>query len=124
MNPVTVAGYVVLGGIAGILSGLVGIGGGIIIVPALVFFFGFTQHQAQGTTLGTLLLPVGLLAVQQYYKRGQVDLAAAAGIALGFFAGGFWGGKLSGLVSQIWLARGFGLFMIVAGLRLLLAGFR
>lgn len=124
MSPGHWIGLITLGALTGVLSGLVGIGGGIVMVPALVFIFGFTQHEAQGTTLGAMLLPVGLLAVHQYYKRGQVDLAAAVLISAGFFIGGFWGGKLAGLVSKVWLARGFGMFMIFAGLRLVLAGFR
>ena len=64
---------------AGVLSGLVGVGGGLIIVPALVFFLGYTQHQAQGTSLGLLLLPVGILAVMNYYNKGQIDVKVVAG---------------------------------------------
>ena len=74
MNTETVLLLLAIGVAAGILSGLVGVGGGLIIVPALIFFLGFTQHQAQGTSLGLLLLPVGILAVMNYYNKGQIDI--------------------------------------------------
>ena len=85
--------YVILGLLAGILSGLIGIGGGIIIVPALVLIFGLTQQQAQGTTLAIMIPPVGLLAAWSYYTRGLVDLKIAAFIVIGFFIGGLIGAK-------------------------------
>ncbi len=69
---------------AGILSGLIGIGGGIIIVPSLIFFLGFSQKMAQGTSLGILLLPIGILAVLQFYKAGYVDVKTVWLVALGF----------------------------------------
>ena len=76
---------------AGVLSGLVGVGGGLIIVPALIFFLGYTQHQAQGTSLGLLLLPVGILAVMNYYNKGQIDVKVVAGnehrLCIGWLAG-------------------------------------
>jgi uncharacterized membrane protein YfcA len=78
---------------AGILSGLVGVGGGIIVVPALVFFLGFTQQQAQGTSLGLLLLPVGILAVLNYYKQGHIDIRVVGIMALAFVVGGWLGSK-------------------------------
>jgi uncharacterized protein len=68
--------YVILGLAAGIFSGLIGIGGGIIIIPALVFLFGFSQHQAQGTTLALLVPPIGLLAAWMYYTQGYVNMQA------------------------------------------------
>ena len=88
-------GFVILGICAGILSGLVGIGGGIIIVPALVFFYGFTQQMAQGTTLVTMIPPIGILAAYVYYQNGQVDIKTSIFIALGFIAGGFIGAKVA-----------------------------
>jgi len=72
------AGYLLLGLAAGILSGFIGIGGGVLIVPALVFIFGFSQQQAQGTTLAMLVPPVGILAAWTYYKHGFVDIRVAA----------------------------------------------
>jgi uncharacterized protein len=84
---------VIIGLSAGILSGLVGVGGGIIVVPALVFFLGFTQQQAQGTSLGLLLLPVGILAVLNYYKQGHIDIRVVGIMALAFVVGGWLGSK-------------------------------
>ena len=81
------APYILLGLVAGVLSGLIGIGGGIIIVPALVLLFGMTQHNAQGTTLALLIPPIGILAAWTYYKAGYVDIRVAALVAFGFFAG-------------------------------------
>jgi len=87
--------YVLLGVAAGILSGLIGIGGGIIIIPALVFIAGMSQHVAQGTTLALMVPPIGLLAAWAYYRAGYVDLKVAALICAGFFVGGFLGAKLA-----------------------------
>ena len=84
---------VIIGLTAGILSGLVGVGGGIIVVPALVFFLGFTQPQAQGTSLGLLLLPVGILAVLNYYKQGHIDMRVIGIMAIAFVIGGWLGSK-------------------------------
>src|ERR1043166_2056883 len=98
-TPMTVQVIVILsiiGFLAGVLSGLVGVGGGIIIVPALVFFMGFTQQQAQGTSLGLLLLPVGILAVINYYNKGYIDLKVVGIMSIAFVAGGWLGRKLGG----------------------------
>jgi len=84
---------VLIGLAAGVLSGLVGVGGGIIVVPALVFFLGFTQQQAQGTSLGLLLLPVGILAVLNYYKQGHIDIRVIGIMAIAFVVGGWLGSK-------------------------------
>ena len=84
---------IIIGLAAGILSGLVGVGGGIIVVPALVFFLGFTQQQAQGTSLGLLLLPVGILAVINYYNKGQIDIKVVVIMAVSFVIGGWLGSK-------------------------------
>jgi len=77
------------------LSGLVGLGGGVIIVPALVYILGFSQHQATGTSLGILLLPAGIFAVMSYYKRGYIDVKVVLLIFTGFLVGGYLGSKLS-----------------------------
>lgn len=81
--------YLFLGLVAGVFSGLIGVGGGIIIVPALILLFGMCQHQAQGTTLALLVPPIGLLAAWTYYKQGYVDLRIATFICIGFFLRGF-----------------------------------
>ena len=86
---------VIIGLVSGALSGLIGVGGGIIIVPALVFFLSFTQKEAQGTSLGILLLPVGILGAFQYYKEGQIDLRVVLIVSLGFLVGNYFGSKLS-----------------------------
>ena len=86
---------VLIGLFAGMLSGLIGVGGGIIVVPALVFFLGFSQHEAQGTSLGLLLLPVGILAVANYYKQGYIDVKVVAIMCLAFVVGGWLGSKIS-----------------------------
>src|SRR3954468_2156170 len=99
-KPITMSTQIVIilsliGLIAGMLSGLVGVGGGIIIVPALIFFLGFSQFEAQGTSLGLLLLPVGILAVLNFYKAGYIDLRVVAIMCLAFVAGGYLGSKLA-----------------------------
>ena len=83
MNLQTILILVLVGIAAGILGGLVGVGGGIIIVPSLVYFLSFSQKSAQGTSLGLLLLPVGILGVLQYYKQGHVDFKIVGLIAIG-----------------------------------------
>ena len=93
MNPAYIFGGLVLGLAAGVLSGIIGIGGGILLIPALVYAFGMTQLKAQGTSLAVLLLPVGILAVIPYYRDGQIDLRLAALIAVGFAFGGWFGGS-------------------------------
>ncbi len=112
--------YAILGLIAGIFSGVVGVGGGMILVPALVFIFKMSQHQAQGTTLALMIPPIGLLAVLDYYKHGYVDIKAAAFICLGFFIGGFFGAKIANHISNEMLSKIFGLSMVVLGLKMIL----
>ncbi|MDP2980697.1 MAG: sulfite exporter TauE/SafE family protein [Candidatus Omnitrophota bacterium] len=82
---------ILIGLAAGVSSGFFGIGGAVILIPALVYVFKFSQHLAQGTALAALLLPVGILAVIKYYKSGDVNIKAALFIALGFIVGGFIG---------------------------------
>jgi len=108
--------YLLIGLSAGVLSGLIGIGGGTIIVPALIFLFGLTQHQAQGTTLALLIPPIGLLAAWTYYKNGYVNLTIAVFICLGFFIGGLAGAKLAvGLSNEI-LKKVFGFVLLLISL--------
>lgn len=87
--------YVILGLTAGTFSGVVGLGGGVIIVPALVFLFGLSQIQAQGTTLALMVPPIGILAAYAYYQQGYVDLKIAALVCLGFIFGGWIGAKIA-----------------------------
>jgi uncharacterized membrane protein YfcA len=103
---------------AGLLSGLVGIGGGIIIVPVLVYFLGFTQQQAQGTTLFMFLFPIGILGVMNYYKAGAIDWKVAAIIAATFFVGSFFGSKLAISMDQATVKKIFGLIIIALGIKM------
>jgi len=112
--------YLLLGVGAGVLSGIVGIGGGIIIVPALVFFFRMTQHRAQGTSLAALLAPIGVLAFWQYYKAGDVDVTAAIVIAAGFLVGGYFGGVGAQHIPEVALRRVFGVLLLIVSGKLLL----
>jgi uncharacterized membrane protein YfcA len=113
--------YLLLGLVAGIFSGLIGIGGGTIIVPALVFLFGLSQHQAQGTTLALLVPPIGFLAAWTYYKQGYVDLRIASLICIGFFFGGLLGAKLSTGLSNVVLERIFGVALLLIALKMIFA---
>ena len=119
MDMTTIVQLVVIGVLAGILSGFVGVGGGIIIVPALVWLLGFNQHHAQGTSLAVLLLPVGIFAVMNYYRAGQLDWKVALIIAAGFVAGSFFGSKLSLSLPPATVKKVFGGVMIVAALKLI-----
>jgi uncharacterized membrane protein YfcA len=109
----------VIGFFAGILSGLVGVGGGLIVVPALVFFLGFTQHQAQGTSLGLLMLPVGFLAVLNYYQKGNVDFKIVGILAIAFVLGGWLGSKLALRLSQDTVRKIFSVFLFYTAFKLL-----
>jgi uncharacterized membrane protein YfcA len=110
---------IVIGLFAGMLSGLVGVGGGIIIVPALVFFLAFTQKEAQGTSLGILLLPVGILGVVQYYKQGFVDVRVVALVSVGFLLGAYFGSKFSLVLPEQTLKKIFAILMILIAIKIL-----
>lgn len=109
---------IMIGLVAGTLSGLLGIGGGIIIVPALIYIFGMNQHLAQGTTLALMVPPIGLLAAWTYYKEGYVDLKIAALICLGFFIGGLIGASLSLEISETILKRSFGIVFLTIAVKM------
>src|ERR1700757_2542277 len=109
----------IVGLAAGFLSGMAGVGGGIIIVPALVFFLGFNQHLAQGTTLFMFLFPIGILGVLNYYKAGHVDWKAALFICTTFIAGSYFGSKLAVSIDQVTVKRIFGALIIVMGAKML-----
>lgn len=106
---------------AGILSGLLGLGGGILIVPCLVFLLGMPQHMAQGTTLALMIPPIGLLAAWTYYKHGSVDIKVAAVICLGFFFGGLFGAKFATLINATLLKKLFGAALLVVALKMILS---
>ncbi|MBN2510221.1 MAG: sulfite exporter TauE/SafE family protein [Spirochaetales bacterium] len=112
--------YLLLGLFAGTASGLIGIGGGIIIVPALVILFGMTQHQAQGTTLALMVPPIGLLAAYTYWKAGYVNVKIAAFVCLGFFLGGLIGSKFAVGIPESLLQKIFGGIMIGIGMYMII----
>lgn len=119
MNAETIVLLVVIGLVAGTMSGLVGVGGGIIIVPALVLFMGFTQHAAQGTSLGLLLLPVGILAVLNYHKAGHIDFKVVAIMCIAFVVGGWLGSKLALSLSQETVRKIFAVVLFYTAFRML-----
>ena len=112
--------YILIGIIAGTLGGFLGLGGGVIIIPALIYLFKFSQHQAQGTAIATLLPPIGLLAAFKYYKSGNVNIPIAIFIALGFFIGGYIGASIANILPEEKLRFFFGLFLLALSLHLLL----
>ena len=112
-------GGLILGVLVGIVSGMVGIGGGALIIPALVFGFGMSQHKAQGTSLAIMLLPTGALAFWKYWQSGEVDIRFAILISLGFLLGGWLGGSWAIHLSDVALRRGFALLLIVVAIRML-----
>lgn len=109
----------ILGLLAGIISGMTGIGGGIIVLPALIVFLGFSQHQAQGTTLALLVLPIDILAAWTYYKQGYVDIKVAALICLGFVLGGWLGAKIGTNLPNGVLTKIFAFLLIISAVRVL-----
>ena len=111
--------YVVLGLLAGILSGLIGIGGGVMIVPSLIFWFGFSQLEAQGTTLGLLVPPIGILAAWTYYQQGYVNLRVAALICLGFVLGGLLGAKVAVVLPSEILEKIFGVALLLISIKMI-----
>jgi uncharacterized membrane protein YfcA len=108
-----------LGLVAGVVSGLFGVGGAIVIIPGLVILAKMPQHTAHGTSLAALLLPVGLLGALEYYKRGQVNIAYAAVIAVGLLIGAYFGARLAGSISDVMLRKAFGVFLLLVSVKLL-----
>ena len=106
--------------LVGILSGMVGVGGGIVLVPILVIFFGFSQHMAQGTSTAMLLPPIGILAAWTYYKNDMVNVRAAVLLCAGFVLGGLFGAKLAVALPQETLRRSFGVVLLGISLKLIL----
>lgn len=109
---------IMVGVAAGLLSGLVGVGGGIVIVPALVYFLSFTQKTAQGTSLGLIMLPVGILGVLQYYKQGHVDFRVVGILAIGFLAGSYFGSRISLSMSQESVKKVFAVLMMIIAVKM------
>ncbi|GAA4460650.1 sulfite exporter TauE/SafE family protein [Nemorincola caseinilytica] len=119
MSIATIAGLLVIGLAAGMLSGMVGIGGGMVIVPSLVFFMAFSQKMAQGTSLTLLMMPVGILGVINYYKAGFVDVRTAAMLGVAFIAGSFLGSKVALGMPEATLKKVFGGFLLLVSIKYL-----
>jgi uncharacterized membrane protein YfcA len=116
----TIVGYLLIGFGAGIFGGLLGLGGGVVVVVALVYLLGFSQHLAQGTSLAMLIPPIGILAVWTYYKQGYVDVRVAGFLCLGFILGGLLGAKVAvGLPREI-LSKVFGVALLVIAVKMIL----
>lgn len=111
--------YILFGLAAGTLSGIFGIGGGTILIPALVFLCGLTQHQAQGTTLAAMIPPIGLLAAIRYYQAGNVKVGIAVFICIGFFVGGLLGANVAHAASDPLLKKLFGAFLFIVSMTMI-----
>jgi len=111
---------IIAGLMAGFIGGTLGVGGGIIMVPTLVFILGFTQHEAQGTSLATMLAPIGILAVINYYREGYVNMRFAAILMITFVIGSYVGSKFAVSLSDKSLKQIFGILMLVVGLKMIL----
>lgn len=110
--------FLLIGGLAGIASGLFGVGGGIVLVPALIYWSGFSQHLATGTSLAVLLPPIGLAATIEYYRHGNVDVGAAGLLALGLFTGAWIGAYFANQMRGPTLRLAFGVFITALGIYL------
>ena len=115
----TIALLILVGLAAGILSGMVGVGGGIIIVPCLVFLLGYSQKEAQGNSLALLLLPLGILGVMNYYKQGYVDFKVVIAMAAGFILGNYFGSKWALTLNDEKLKKFFAVVLLLAAIKLL-----
>ena len=104
----------------GVISGLIGLGGGVFLIPILVYGYGMDQHRAQGTSVATLLLPIGALAFWKYYGAGNVDIRIAALMALGFFIGGYFGGSWAQFLPTILLRRVFAACLVAIAVKMFL----
>lgn len=122
MDSQTLLILIAIGVVAGILSGFVGVGGGIIIVPALVYVLGMSQFEAQGTSLFVLLLPVGILAVHNYYKSDQINWKFGVIISIAFVLGGFFGSRLALKMSPAVVRVIFGAIMAIVSIKMITSG--
>jgi uncharacterized membrane protein YfcA len=123
MSSQTIIILILIGIFAGMISGFIGVGGGIVIVPALVYFLGLTQHQAQGTSLLLMLPPIGILAVYNYHKAGNINWWYGGVIAIAFVVGGYFGSKISLKLSPGIVKFVFGILMAYVSFKLITSGF-
>jgi uncharacterized membrane protein YfcA len=115
----TIILLIIVGVAAGILSGMVGVGGGIIIVPCLVFFLGYSQKTAQGNSLALLLLPLGILGVLNYHKQGHIDFKVVIAMAVGFILGNYYGSKWALTINEDKLKKVFAIILLLAAIKML-----
>lgn len=120
MDITTIGILILIGLAAGFFGGMVGLGGGIIMIPAMIYFLGITQHQAQGTSLAIMLPPIGIMAVYNYYKIGAVNFKFALVIAATFVIGSYFGSKIAVDMSTDTLKKIFGIAVILMGLKMLI----
>lgn len=118
MNISTIIILVLIGLMAGVFSGIFGVGGAVVMIPALVYFLGVDQHTAQGTSLAIMLPPIGLFAAYNYYKAGQVNIWYAVIIAVTFMVGGYFGSKIALSLPEQLMKRIFAIFLVLIALRL------
>jgi uncharacterized membrane protein YfcA len=120
MNTTTIIILLIIGLAAGTFGGMVGLGGGVIMIPAMVYILGLSQQSAQGTSLAVMLLPVGLMAVLNYYKAGQMNIKYAAIISIAFFVGGYFGSKIALTISPEKMKKIFAVALMLIALNMLL----
>jgi uncharacterized membrane protein YfcA len=119
MSVSTIIILLVIGTITGVMAGMLGIGGGLVVIPALVMILGMSQQTAQGTSLAMMLPPIGILAAYNYYKEGHVDVKFAILLALTFIIGSYFGSKLAVRLPQELLKKIFGIFLLLVAIKML-----
>lgn len=118
MNTYTIIILIIIGLAAGVLSGIAGVGGGVIVIPALIFFLGMTQFQAQGTSLAMMIPPIGLFAAINYYQKGFINWKYALILAIFFFIGGYLGSKIVLNIPQAMVKKGFAIFLLFIAIKM------
>ena len=124
MTVQTIIILILIGLFAGMMSGFIGIGGGVVMVPALVYIMGLTQHEAQGTSLILMLPPIGILAVMNYYKAGELNIGFGIIIAIGFVLGGYFGSKIALKMSPAKVKLIFGVLMLYISFKMIYSGIK
>lgn len=124
MTTYTIIILLLIGLFAGAMSGFIGIGGGVVMVPALVYIMGLSQHEAQGTSLILMLPPIGILAVMNYYKADQVNVTYGIIIAIAFVVGGYFGSKLALKLSPSVVKLVFGVLMLYISFKMIYSGYK
>jgi uncharacterized membrane protein YfcA len=119
MSTQVIITLILIGLAGGVLSGLIGVGGGLVVVPALVMALGYSQHQAQGISLGLMLPPVGILAVMNYYKEGYVDIKVVGVLCIFFIIGAFFGSKMALALPQEKIKKIFAIILFYTAFKML-----